>query len=253
MYIDSHAHLGDEQIFPNWQEMEKRASQALISKIVTICTNFATFEQSQILQKNSPNLFLAAATPPHDASFEGDPFFETVAAAAFQKLLIAIGETGLDYYYKSFSKEAQKKFLVEYLALALKTNLPVIFHCREAFSDLFDICDTEYSGKKAVVHCFTGTLEEGKKAVDRGWMISLSGVVTFKKSTALRQVIAELPLESFLIETDSPYLAPESKRGKVNEPAFLPEVALTIASVKNMAVETVAAKIMENSLKFFAF
>lgn len=166
---------------------------------------------------------------------------------------MALGETGLDYYYEHSPKELQKKFLIQYFHLAIQTGLPVIFHCRDAFSDLFMLGDAEYKGKPALVHCFTGTVEEAKAALDRGWSISFSGIITFKKSEALREVVKYVPLSKMLIETDAPYLAPQSKRGSLNESSFLSETAQMIAELKQVSLETVAKATSENACAFFSF
>ena len=166
-----------------------------------------------------------------------------------------VGETGLDYHYAHSPKEVQQRFLKKYLLLAAETGLPVIFHCREAFTDLFALVDAEYPKKApAILHCFTGTLEEAEKVLERGWYLSLSGIVTFKKSEALREVAKRVPLSQLLIETDAPYLAPHSRRGKPNEPSFLVETAACIAQAKGVPVEEIALASASNAKKlFFAF
>ncbi len=166
-----------------------------------------------------------------------------------------MGETGLDYHYEHSNRSIQQQFLVRYLHFALECNLPVIIHCREAFTDLFTLLDAEYQlkGKLApgVLHCFTGTMAEAEEVLKRGWMLSLSGIVTFKKSLELQQVAREIPLEQLLIETDTPYLAPQKYRGKPNEPAYLVETASFIASLKGLSVEEVAAVTTSNAQKIF--
>jgi len=151
-----------------------------------------------------------------------------------------------------FLRKVQQLFLKRYLHLAAETQLPVIFHCREAFEDLFAIADLEYPKRApAILHCFTGTMAEAEEVIERGWHLSLSGIVTFKKSEALRQVAKEIPLSQLLIETDSPYLAPQSRRGQQNEPSFLPETAACIAAVKNISLEEVVRATSENAAQLF--
>lgn len=206
-----------------------------------------------LLSKRHPWVFNAAATTPHDVDKEGELFFSRVEECAREKKLVAIGETGLDYHYEHSSREKQKEFLIRYFALAVETRLPVIFHCREAFGDLFEIADHYYKGKPAVLHCFTGTLEEAKGCLERGWHISISGIATFKKSQALRDVAAFVPLKSLFIETDTPYLAPLSKRGKQNEPSFIDETAKVVAEARGIPVEELAEATAENAARFFSF
>ena len=178
-----------------------------------------------------------------------------MAESARKGFLKAVGETGLDYHYTHSARDIQRQFLRRYLQLALECDLPVIIHCREAFSDLFHVLDEDYvvNGKHAsgVLHCFTGTMQEAEKVIERGWMLSLSGIVTFKKSTELQQVAREVPLEQLLIETDTPYLAPQKHRGKPNEPAFLVETAAFIAELKQIPIEELAKATSDNARRFF--
>lgn len=251
--IDSHVHLTSPQLLPDVKEIIARGQSAGLSKMINICTDSASLEAGLLLQTEYPNLlYTTAATTPHDVEKEGELFFPTVEAAAKQKKLIAIGETGLDYFYEHSPKAIQRTFLIRYLALALEVRLPLIFHCRNAFEDLFSIAAKEAPHAKALLHCFTGTLQEAKKGLEFGWMISFSGIITFKKSASLREVVRTVPLDRLLIETDAPYLAPLSQRGKRNEPAFLLETAECIASIKGLPLEEISHQITENALQFFA-
>ena len=251
MFIDSHAHLTSPQVVDHVEEMLQRAQQNKVEKIVNICTDEETLKKGLLLSERHPWVFNAAATTPHDVAKEGDSFFPIVEQHV--KELVALGETGLDYHYQHSPQEVQKKFLQKYFELAKKVKLPLIFHCRDAFSDLFEMADVSYSGLPAVLHCFTGTVEEAKKCLARGWLISFSGIITFKKSEALREVVAYVPLDRMVIETDTPYLAPQSKRGKLNEPGYVGEVAAAIAHVKHISVEEVAKATSFNASQFFSF
>jgi len=250
-FIDTHAHLTDLDAYDNLDEIIKRAKDANVLKIINICTNKASLEKGLRLAEKYDCIYNTAATTPHDVEKEGDIFFPIVDQIAENKQIVAIGETGLDYYYKYSPLETQKKFLQKYIKLAKKYNLPLVIHCRESFSDLFKIADTEGLKSKAVLHCFTGTQIEAKEVLKRGWYISFSGIVTFKNSNELREVIEIVPLDRILIETDSPYLAPQVKRGKKNEPANVVEIAKTIAGVKNMNLDEVANITYKNAINFF--
>jgi TatD DNase family protein len=247
--IDSHAHLTSEDVLPHVDEVVERALKAGIEAMVCICTDEASLLAGLDLQKRRSEILLTAATPPHDVEREGESFFPIVEKAA--PSLIAIGETGLDYYYEHSPKELQHHFLGCYFELASRVNLPIVYHCRGAFKDLFGIADEQYKGKPAVVHCFTGTKEEAKGCLDRGWLISLSGIVTYKNSEALREVAAYVPLNQLLIETDTPYLAPQSRRGRPNEPSYLPETAAKIAKVKGIDVSELSQATVNNAVQFF--
>jgi TatD DNase family protein len=245
--IDTHAHLTHAQVFPHLEGILSRAKAVGISKVVNICTDLETLARGIELQKNVPWVVNAAATTPHDVVTEGELNFPLIAEAARSGDLVAIGETGLDYYYEHSSPELQRHFLQKYLDLASECNLPVIFHCRDAFDDLFKLA----SPPRAILHCFTGTIEEAFQGIEKGWLISLSGILTFKKSIALRDTVRALPLEHLVLETDTPYLAPQSKRGTQNEPSFLPETARCLAELKGCSLEEVIQSTRENFLRMF--
>lgn len=249
-YFDSHAHLSDPLLFPEISSLIARARAAGVQKILNICTNPEELERGILLAQEFPEVFPVGATPPHTAEEEGEKDFSFFAKAARAREIVAIGETGLDFYNATAPKEVQIPLLIRYLHLAQETRLPLIFHCRNAFSDLFEVVDRDYQGKGPVVlHCFTGTWEEAQAVLERGWLLSLSGIVTFKKSLELQEIAKRVPLEQLLIETDAPFLAPQSQRGKRNEPAFVPEVAEWIARLKGIAVEVVAEATFLNATR----
>jgi TatD DNase family protein len=253
-YFDSHAHLGHEEIYPSIDSVLERAQAHRVANILNICTNLDTLHKGVALQKKYPWIYTAAATTPHDVAKEGEEVFPIIAEHARNGSLAAIGETGLDYHYYQDTFEVQHHFLRRYLQLALECKLPVVIHCREAFADFFKILDEEYivNGKHApgVLHCFTGTLAEAMEVIKRGWFLSLSGIVTFKKSLELREVAKLVPLEQLLVETDAPYLAPQSRRGKLNEPGYLPETVAVIAEAKGISIEKVACETASNAFRF---
>ncbi len=256
-WIDSHAHLTTPSLLPIADELLVRAAHAGVSSVVNICTDAASLEAGLALAKQPGpvKVYNVASTTPHDVEKEGESVFPIMEKAARTGALVAVGETGLDYYYEHSPKELQKTFLRRYLHLALECHLPVVIHCREAFADFFEILDAEYRMQGAwapgVLHCFTGSLQEAHEVIRRGWYLSLSGIVTFKKSEELQKVAQAMPLEQLLIETDAPYLAPQSHRGKVNEPAFLPEVGSLIAKVKGILPEEVALATSQNARRLF--
>ena len=176
MYFDSHAHLSAPPLLPLIEALIQRARLANVVRIVNICTDPETLREGIKLASLYPEILNAGSTTPHDVEQEGESAFSEFAEAARAGHLVAVGETGLDYHYEHSPKSLQKKFLVRYLELALECHLPVIFHCREAFSDLFSIADANYRGGSAVLHCFTGTMEEAEGVVERGWYLSLSGI-----------------------------------------------------------------------------
>lgn len=255
LFFDSHAHLTSKSLNPHADALAQRAWDCGIRHIVNICTDATSLEEGLALASRHTWILNAGATTPHDVEKEGEELFPRFAEQARQGTFAAVGETGLDYFYEHSNRQIQQQFLRRYLHLALECQLPVIIHCREAFEDLFAILDSDYTinGTHApgVLHCFTGTVQEAEEVIKRGWYLSLSGIVTFKKSEQLREVARMVPLERLLIETDSPYLAPQSRRGQTNEPSFVIEVAQTIANVKLTTLDAVAQASWDNACRLF--
>ena len=253
--IDSHAHISSETVYPHIDDVLTRSKENGVKSIINICTDRLSLERGLELASKNSWVYNTAATTPHDVEKEGEELWPIMEQAAKDGKLVAVGETGLDYYYTHSSPEIQQQFLRRYLQLARDCDLPVVIHCRDAFADFFRILDEEFTenGKHlpGVLHCFTGTLDEAKEVIARGWYLSLSGIVTFKRSEELREVAKIVPIDQLLIETDSPYLAPQGKRGKMNEPSFLTLTAQFIAELKNMSLEELAEKTAKNSQQLF--
>lgn len=248
--IDSHAHLTSPQVLSDVDEVVRRSREAGVEAIINICTDEASLEEGLKLAARAEGVYTTAATTPHDVEEEGERFFPLVERAAAS--LVAIGETGLDYYYEHSPRKLQQHYLSRYLELAKQVGLPAVFHCRAAFDDLFAIADRQYRDHPALLHCFTGTREEAKRCLDRGWLISFSGIITYKKSDDLRATLTYVPLDRMVVETDTPYLAPQSKRGKQNEPAFIIETIAQIAALKQLPFDQVVAQTSANARQFFA-
>lgn len=249
MFFDSHAHLTSPNVLQELPQIFERMEAANVTRVANICTDIPSLEAG--LKLNHPSVINVGSTTPHDVEKEGEKNFAAFEKAARSGHLAAIGETGLDYFYEHSDKACQKKYLLKYLDLASELNLPVVIHCREAFADLFEFTK-DFKGK-LILHCFTGTQAEADTCLERGFYISFSGIVTFKKSVALQEVAKTVPLESMLIETDTPYLAPQSRRGKPNEPSFVVETAEFLANLKDVSLETVANQTFENASTIFSF
>jgi TatD DNase family protein len=251
--IDSHAHLSKTTLTDQVEDMLVRAQQARIQGIVNICTDVETLQIGLELSRRYPWIYQAAAITPHDVDKIGEKQFPEIARHAREGKLVAVGETGLDYHYYAETKELQKHFLKLHLSLARECQLPVVIHCREAFADFFEILDQDAQKGfvPGVLHCFTGTIAEAQQVIQRNWYLSLSGIATFKKSTELREVARLVPLDKLLIETDTPYLAPQSKRGKTNEPAFITEVAALIAELRRISYEELVKATARNAQRLF--
>jgi TatD DNase family protein len=253
-FFDSHAHLSSfsQDVIDG---MLERAERAGVIGCIDVATDSVSLSKSlELAQKSTQvKIFSAAATTPHDVHRADPEFFALVEEAAAARKLCAIGETGLDYYYEHSPRSAQKSEFLRSCALARTYNLPLIIHCRDAFADLFSLFDEER--KKGplvgVMHCFTGTLAEAEEALRRGLYISLSGIVTFSRAANCIEVARRVPLERLLIETDTPYLAPEPYRGRKNEPSFVVEVAKKIADVRGVEVEKIAGATYQTAKGLF--
>lgn len=254
-FTDSHAHLTSSSLKDDLDGVLQRAQTAGVNTIINICTDANSLDNGLQLSKRCPWVYNAASAHPHDVEKEGALTYPIISQQAHVGNLVAIGETGLDYHYEHSSRSIQQEYFRKFLHLAIDVTLPVIIHCREAFADFFQILDAEYviNGKHApgVLHCFTGNMFEAEQVLKRDWYISLSGIITFKKSVELREVARIVPLDRLLIETDAPYLAPQSKRGHPNEPSYLPETAETIAALKGISLAELANATQQNTRRLF--
>jgi len=248
--IDAHVHLCDEVLYANAAELIQAAKKKGVHRFLCVVTQSGELSKAIPLKKAFPELSISASTTPHEAATLEDPFFKEVQQAAQAGLIQAIGETGLEYFHPGLNRDYQKSYLLRYIQLSHQTQLPLVFHCREAFADLFSQLKPYKGSVRGMIHCFTGNLEEALQAIDYGLMISLSGIVTFKKSQALQRVVQELPLDKILIETDSPYLAPQSKRGQLNQPVFIEETYRFVAALKEVSFETLCKQIEVNFQAF---
>jgi TatD DNase family protein len=251
MLIDSHAHLTESCFATELPLLLERAQKASIQTIINVCTTPVQLQKGLSLSQQYPWIYTAAATTPHTVAQDGETAFAVMQEAAQSRKLVAIGETGLDYHSHTETRTLQHLFLRRYLKLAKNSKLPVIIHCRDAFADLIRILDEEYSGFPGVLHCFTGTKEEAFQLLDRGWYISFSGIVTFKKSESLQEIASAIPLDQLLIETDAPYLAPVPYRGLTNEPAYLLATAQFLATLRAIPFPEFAAATTQNARSLF--
>jgi TatD DNase family protein len=199
-------------------------------------------------------IYASIGTHPHESKDLTQVHLDQLVKLARHPKVIAWGEIGLDYFYDHSPRETQAQAFRDQLALAAQEKLPIIIHCRDAWPDTLAILDEVWrpTGLGGILHCFTSTLEDAQHGVDMGFLISFAGNSTYPKAANIRDVAKALPLEKILIETDSPFLAPQGFRGKRNEPAYVAEVAKAIATVRNLTVEEVAAATAANFRRFFA-
>lgn len=255
MFVDSHAHLDDERFTPDLDAVISRARQAGVKRIVSVGVGLASTEHAVRLARSYEGVvFATAGVHPHDAKTFGKSERESLRALTCGPGVVAVGETGLDYHYENSPRDAQQAAFEFHLELALAVGRPVIVHCREAFADCLRIL-RRYSGRglRGVAHCFSGSWAEAHEFLDMGFYVSFAGTLTFKKAHALRAVAAGVPMERVLIETDCPYLAPQPRRGRRNEPAFVPFVAEALGRVHGRPTEEVGRVTAENARCLYAW
>ncbi len=254
--IDSHAHLEFAQFDEDRDAMLDRARAAGVQALLAIGSGTGPLERLDAaipFAEQHDWIYATVGIHPHDASAATDEHFVRLDELARNPRVIAWGEMGLDYYYDHSPREAQKQVFRRQLAQAAAAKLPAVIHCRDAWDDCLAILDQDWrpTGLGGIFHCFTGNIDEARRGMDMGFMISFAGNVTYPKMEHLREVSREIPLEKLLTETDSPFLPPQGKRGKRNEPAFVVHVAETLASVRDLAADEIAAASAANFRRFF--
>lgn len=253
MLVDHHCHLDFPQLAAGREEVLARAARAGVGAIVTISTRVRHLPDLLALVEEHRNVFCSVGTHPHNAHEELDVSVEEIVRLSSHPKVVAIGEAGLDYYYDKSPREAQAEGLRRHIAASRITGLPLEIHSRDADEDMARILEEEHEkgAFPAILHCYTGGRALALRAARLGILISFSGVITFRKSDALRAVAAELPFDRLLVETDAPFLAPEPYRGKTNEPAYVVHTAEALARVKGITPTEIAAATTENFFRLF--
>ena len=257
MFIDSHAHVDGSEFDSDREVVIERALAAGVEVILNVGTgdpHSEAFERAVKFGEAHPSIYTAVGTHPHDASL-----YDDLAQQKTRKLIdqnakvVAWGEIGLDFHYDNSPRDVQMNVFARQLSAASELNVPVIIHTREAEEQTIELLKSNYSQAKrrGVFHCFSGSLDLAKGALDLGFLISFSGIVTFKKAEDLREVARYVPLDRLLIETDCPFLAPVPFRGKRNEPAYVTEVARCIAVERTVSIEEIASATTQNFLRLF--
>jgi TatD DNase family protein len=253
--IDSHAHIDFPQFAEDREAMLDRAHAAGVSTLLAIGTGPGPEKLDSALPFAEQHdwIYATVGIHPHEAKEVTPQHLNDLARLAKHAKVIAWGEIGLDYYYDHSPRDMQQRVFRDQMALAQQAKLPIIIHCRDAWCDCLNMIEEHWrpTGLGGILHCFTSTLEDARRGIEMGFLISFAGNSTYPKTQNLRDVAKELPLEKILIETDAPYLAPQPWRGKRNEPAYVAEVARTLASVRNLSPDEVAAATSENFRRFF--
>lgn len=254
MLVDHHAHLDFPQFAEERDALVARAAAAGVGMIVTISTRVRRFPEIRAIAEAHANVFCSVGTHPHQADEEADVPANEILRLSQHPKVVSVGEAGLDYFYKHASAQNQAEGFRKHIRIARETGLPLEIHTRDADEDTARILTEEYRNGgpfPALLHCFTGGRDLAMRALEMGLYISFSGVISFKKSEALRAIAAEIPLDRLLVETDAPFLAPDPFRGKRNEPAFVVHTAAALARAKGVSPAQIAAATTDNFFRLF--
>jgi len=251
MLVDSHCHLNFPELAGRVDEALARMRENGVTHALCISVTLQEFPQVRALAERYPQIYASVGVHPDYAEVPVVTEQELVALADHRKV-VAIGETGLDYYRIKGGAEWQRERFRTHIRAARRSRKPLVIHMRDAADDTLRIMQEERAGEVGgVMHCFTGSWKEAQAAIELGFLISFSGIVTFKNATALKEVARQVPLERMLIETDSPYLAPVPFRGKTNEPGLVRYVAEEIARLRQVSLEEVAGATSANFFRLF--
>lgn len=250
-FIDTHAHIYSGKLFEDKEALYTRIKEANISKVLMPNIDKESLPNMLSLYESYPQTYLPMlGLHPVDVKEDYEEEIEEIFST-FDEKYVAVGEIGLDLYWDKSTLEIQKKAFQKQIDFALEKNLPISVHVRDAFPQALDILELyEGKGLSGVLHCFTGTLEEAHRVLNIGLSLGVGGVLTFKNA-GVDKVIAEIPMQYLVLETDSPYLAPTPYRGKTNEPTYLPLIAQKLADIKNISIEQVAEQTTINAQKLF--
>ena len=261
MFVDSHAHLDGKQFDSDREQVIARAREAGVQTIVAIGNGDGPPELDRgiLLADKYPFIYATIGIHPHEARLADDAAYRKMEQLAKHPKIIAWGEIGLDYYYDHSPREVQKGAFQRQMELAAAAKLPIIIHCRpseaseNAWEDFFEMIEADWRsrGLGGILHCFTGSWPQAKRALDMGFMISFAGNVTFPKAQQIRDAALEVPLDRMLIETDCPFLAPVPYRGKRNEPAFVKDTAKKLAELRGLTAEQIGEQTGRNFYNFF--
>jgi TatD DNase family protein len=250
MLVDSHAHLQWEDFEVDRGEVVSRAKKAGVDLIVIAGYDLPASEKGVKLAEEY-GFYASVGIHPHEAENFSNKALDMLKAFCVNPRVVAIGEIGLDYYKCFSSKKAQLNAFISQIELAKELDKPVIIHDREAHEKILEVLSKNKGEVRGVMHCFSGSFEMAKQCIKSGFFISFAGPVTFQNAVKLHKIAREAPLDYVLIETDSPWLAPQSKRGKRNEPAYIVEIANKIAELKGFPSNRIAEATFENVKKLF--
>jgi TatD DNase family protein len=252
--IDSHAHIQAREYVGETEAVIGRARDAGVEQIIVVggAGEMSSNTAAVALAESYANLYATVGMHPHDAKDVGEEELQELKELAAHPKVIAVGETGLDYFYNHSPQEVQRRVFAQFIQMSLETRLPIVVHERDAARDAAALLRHEGGGKvRGVIHCFTADYDAACDYVDLGFYLSFSGIITFKNAEPLREVVCKVPLDRICVETDSPYLTPVPHRGKRNEPAYVRLVAETVAQIKGISLEEAAYTTTRNVRELF--
>jgi TatD DNase family protein len=251
-FIDSHAHLDDRRFESDRDELISSLYANDVEAVLNPGADLNSSKKALSMAEKYPFIYAAVGCHPHDSKYMSDDILNIFREMAKNNKVIAIGEIGLDYYYDNSDRVVQRKWFRAQISLAKELDLPYIVHDRDAHEDILKIMKEEhYDGARGILHCYSGSVELSKEFIKLGFYISLGGPVTFKNARVPKIVAKDVPFDRLLIETDSPYLAPEPYRGKRNEPKYVKYVAEEIAKIRKVSIDELAEKTKENFKTLF--
>ena len=250
--VDTHVHLDFPDYQPDFSEVLQRAEQNRVKAMISIGISLASSQQVVELAEKYPQIWATVGIHPHDVQKLPGNYMEKLKDLSRSPRVVAVGETGLDYFRMRSPKAKQQAAFREQIRLARHLSLPLIVHCRDAYQDTFKILEEEQAHEVGgVLHCFSGDLSFARRALDGGYFISFAGPVTYPKSHRLREVVSQVPLNRLLVETDAPFLAPQKFRGKRNEPSMVAYNYRTIAEIKGMLEDELEESCLINIKRLF--
>ena len=252
MFIDSHAHIQLDRFDSDRSVVIERAKNSQVSIILVVGFDISTSHLAVELADRYDHIYATVGLHPHDAKRFTPQTLREIALLAEHPKVVALGEMGLDYHRNLSPKSVQKRVFEEQLDLATQLDLPIVVHNRNAFDDILSILENRPQLTGGVLHCFSENTKSMDRVIDVGFYIGIGGPVTYKKSQDLKQVVKVMPADSFLIETDCPWLAPQLRRGKRNEPAYITEIATKIAELRQVTIESVGQTSSQNFRKLFS-
>ncbi|HXC26810.1 MAG TPA: TatD family hydrolase [Stellaceae bacterium] len=251
MLVDSHCHLDFPDFAPERDAVIDRAFAAGIGTMLTICTRLDQFDGVKAIAEAEPRIWCSVGAHPHEAADHAELLAERLVELAAHPRVVGIGETGLDFHYDLSPRDIQEHVFRAHIAASKTSSLPLIIHAREADAEIAGILTAE-KPPPGVLHCFSSGRALAEAALELGFYISISGIVTFRNAEDLRAIVRDLPLDRLLVETDAPYLAPVPYRGKRNEPAFVAATAAFVAELKGVTAEELAEVTTTNFFRLFA-